>query len=241
MRLRLLAVVLAGAGLLALPHEAVAARARVALFPIVVHSADAEPGYLKGGLAEMLSARLEQSGRISVIRLEASERSTIRLGVALQAARAARADFVLFGSFTQFGNGASLDLRCASVGGGEGSDRSPERRIFIHSGTVTEIIPRLDELAEKISRYVLGLPEPEPAEGSAAAGSPDPVAAAPPTGVDSYADLLRRVEALERAVYSGGARKGSEAGPSAGGGDEGEGQGADAGPAGPSNGASPLR
>jgi TolB-like protein len=239
----MLAVALAGAGLLALPHAAVAAGARVALLPIVVHSADAEPGYLKGGLAEMLSARLEQSGRISVIRLETGERSTTRLSVALQAARAARADFVVFGSFTQFGDGASLDVRCASVGGGQGSGRPPERTIFIHSGTVAEIIPKLDELAEKISRYVLGEPEAAPAssEGSQSMDSPDPVAAAPPTGVDSYEDLLRRVDALERAVYSGAAGQGAEAGPSTGGGDKGEGQGADAGPAGPSNGASPLR
>jgi TolB-like protein len=239
----MLAVVLAGAGLLALPHAAVAARARVALLPIVVHSADAEPGYLKGGLAEMLSARLEQSGQISVIRLETGERSTTRLRVAIQAARAARADFVIFGSFTQFGDGASLDVRCASVGGEQGSGRPPVRRIFIQSGTVTEIIPKLDDLAEKVARYVLGMPETPPASaaGPQSTESPDPVAAPPPTGVDSYGDLVRRVDALERAVYSGAAGQGAEAGPSAGEGDKGEGQGADSENAGPSNSASPLR
>ncbi len=44
--------------------------ARIALLPITVHSAHAEPGYLSEGLAEMLTSRLEQAGEISVIRLE---------------------------------------------------------------------------------------------------------------------------------------------------------------------------
>ena len=43
---------------------------RVALVPIVVHSSAVEPHYLSNGLAEMLSARLEKSGEISVVRVE---------------------------------------------------------------------------------------------------------------------------------------------------------------------------
>jgi TolB-like protein len=216
----------------------------VALLPIVVHSADTAPGYLGGGLVEMLSARLEQSGQISVIRVEAGEGSTTRLPVAVRAAKAVGADFVLFGSFTQFGDGASLDIRCASLDAEQGSGGQPARRIFIHSGTVTEIIPKLDELAEKVSRYVLGAPEAAPASaaGPQPTGSPDPVTAAPSTGAEPYQDLLRRVDALEKAVYSGAlGRGGAEEGASAGGGGEGPGQGADSKPAEPPSSASPLR
>jgi len=233
----MLAVALAGAGLLVLPQVAVAASARVALLPIVVHSADAEPSYLRGGLAEMLSARLEQSGQISVIRVETGERSTTRLPVAVRAARSTGADFVLFGSFTQFGDGASLDIRCASLDAQQGSAGPPTRRIFIHSGTVTEIIPKLDNLAEKVSLYVLGVSEP--AAGPLPMDSPDPATA--PTGVDSYQDLLRRVDALESAVYSGALGRGAEEGPSASGEGEGEGQGADPEPPEASSSDSPLR
>jgi hypothetical protein len=189
----------------------------------------------------MLSARLEQSGQISVIRVETDERSTTRLPVAIRAARSTGADFVIFGSFTQFGDGASLDIRCAPLGAEQGSAGPPTRRIFIHSGTVTEIIPKLDNLAEKVSLYVLGVPEPPPASaaGPLPMDSPDPATA--PTGVDSYQDLLRRVDALESAVYSGALGRGAEQGPSAGGEGEGEGQGADPEPPEASSSDSPLR
>ena len=73
------------------------------------------------------------------------------------------------------------------------------RRIFIHSGTVAEIIPKLDTLAEKVVRYAFGnagggrrVIEPEAGErgGSGAAGDAE------------LADLKRRVDALERAVFT---------------------------------------
>ena len=69
----------------------------------------------------------------------------------------------------------------------------------MQAGTLGEIIPELDELAEKIARY---------AHSGAATGAP-PVAAGPPAsgkpaaanGVQLKA-LEGRVEALERVVFS---------------------------------------
>jgi TolB-like protein len=171
---------------------------RVALVPIVVHSSAVEPHYLSNGLAEMLSARLEKSGEISVVRVESKSGPTTRLGSVLELGRSAGADFVIYGSFTQFGQGASLDVRCAPL---NGSGPDPERRIFIQSGTVAEIIPQLDELAQKVARYVKNGASPAPtpppdAEPVAEAQAPAAASA------ESYETLLRRVDALERAVYS---------------------------------------
>lgn len=181
---------------------------RVALVPIVVHSSASEPHYLSDGLAEMLSARLEKSGEISVIRVESESGPTTRLGSVLELGRSVGADFVIYGSFTQFGQGASLDVRCAPL---NGSGPNPERRIFIQSGTVAEIIPQLDELAQKVERYVtkgaapVSPPPPDP-EPAAAAPTPSAVSA------ESYESLLRRVDALERKVYSEPLRQSSSQG-----------------------------
>jgi TolB-like protein len=141
---------------------------RIALVPIVVHSSTSEPQYLSDGLAEMLSARLEQSGEIAVIRVDSPSGPTTRIDAVLDLARSVSADYVLFGSFTQFGQGASLDLRCAAL---DGDAPGAERRVFIQSGTVAEIIPKLDELAEKVARHVkAAAPPPVPAAAGASRG-----------------------------------------------------------------------
>jgi TolB-like protein len=208
-----LSLLAAAAALLALPGAPAAETLRVALLPIAVHSAEPDAAYVSAGLEAMLSARLEHSGRISVVRVEGDAGAGDQ-EAAVTAARESGADYVLFGSFTQFGEGASLDMRCAPLGAAPGPD-SP-RQVFIHSGSIGEIIPRLDELAEKLARYVetgaatgtaaappqAGAPAPGPVAGPAAAGGNGGPGAAAPGALE---DLQRRVEALERSVYERGA------------------------------------
>ena len=190
-------VLAAVAALLPLPRAATAETLRVALLPIAVHSAEPDAAYVSSGLAAMLSARLEHSGRISVVRVEGDAGAGDE-AAAVAAAQASGADYVLFGSFTQFGEGASLDMRCAPLGAAAAGAETP-RQVFIHSGSIGDIIPRLDELAEKLTRYVeSGADAPAVAGASAGAaenGGPGPA------GPGGLADLQRRVEALERAVY----------------------------------------
>jgi len=185
---------LAAACLLGGVGGAAAAPARVALLPVTVHSNDAASGYLSAGLASMLSSRLEQFEEIAVIRLDAAKPGGDTADAALAAGRDAGAEFVVYGSFTQFGEGASLDIQCARVEAGGGGDA---RRIFVQSGTLGEIIPKLDELAEKIRLHVSGDRPPAAVTATSAA-----------TG--DFGDLQRRVEALERSVF----RTGPEQGPS---------------------------
>lgn len=173
---------------------AAAAPVRVALLPVTVHSSESGSGYLSAGLASMLSSRLEQFDDLSVIRLDGEKDAGSGREAAVAAARKAGAEFVVFGSFTQFGEGASLDLQCANVA----DDAGDGRRIFVQSGTLGEIIPKLDELAEKIHLHVRG---GDRASGATSAAS----------GGGNLANLESRVEALERTVF----RTGPEQGPSA--------------------------
>jgi TolB-like protein len=178
--------------------------ARVALLPIAVYASGADSEYLQSGLAEMLSARLEQYEGIQVLRPEGAVAPAAAREDALARGREAGADFVLYGSFTRFGKGASLDLRCDQVlpaaTGGEGADAPPARRVFIQAGTLAEIIPDLDTLAEKVARFAISgsgkpalLGEADAAPGAAAAS-------AAPTAAQ-YQELLRRLDAVERALY----------------------------------------
>jgi hypothetical protein len=168
------------------PCFAAGAEPRIAILPVLVHSGSPNSGYLSDGLSDMLAARLEQLGGMRVVREEGGAKATTRLQHAVERGKALGADFVVFGSFTQFGDGASLDLQCAPVGG---ADPEAARTLFIQSGAIGEIIPKLDDLADKIAYYVLGDAGGKSAV-SARSGSATPIR-----------DVMRRLEELERQVY----------------------------------------
>jgi TolB-like protein len=169
---------------------------RLLLLPVVVHSAEA-PEYLRDGLSDMLASRFSRIGSIDLIRPDADSRGTTDRARAIALARKVDADYVLFGSFTRFGKGASLDVQCAPVS--EDKQRTPLREIFVHSGSIGEIIPDLDELAGKVSRFVRGesvypaAPEPGGAPLAAAASDEFP-------SDSQIEDLEYRIEALEAAL-----------------------------------------
>ncbi len=184
--------------------------ALLALMPVKVHSAQESSDYLSDGLAEMLSARLERSGQMRVMRVRGAAPED--LGAAVSSARDAGADYVLYGTFTQFGEGASLDVRCAPVAEGRPAEAAP-RQVFVQSGSLGEIIPKLDAMADRIGRYVEEGPRaPAPAAAATAGAAAGSVQAA--SGAD-LEQLLERIDALERAVYANGAGPESQAGEAA--------------------------
>ena len=103
---------------------------------------------------------------------------------------------MVFGSFTQFGDGASLDIHCVPVLDDE-AQAAAARRIFIQSGAVGDIIPKLDEIVDRVALYVQAQ-SPAMRAGSTA---PDPAAAGARADAAVLRDLADRLEALERAVY----------------------------------------
>lgn len=183
-----LAVALLGLGLV-LSAARADAEPKLLLLPIVVHSAE-DPEYLRNGLSDMLSARFARIGALELLRPDDPDQGTTKLARALELGREAGADFVLYGSFTRFGQGASLDVQCSPTD--EGKRREPLREIFVHSGSIGEIIPDLDELAGKVSRFAMG------ENVSPASPAPGAFGALAPVG---NAELLGRIEALEAALF----------------------------------------
>ena len=167
--------------------------ARVAVLPVVIHSLE-ESGYLRAGISEMLSSRLSQQAGVAAIRVDDANTATSDADAARAAGKAVGAEWVLFGSFTRFGEGASLDLRCLPV---DSSGQATQRAVFVHAGGLSDVIPRLDSVVERIGAHVRG--------GVANASTPA-VSAAPAVDVAAEVQALRRrVEALEQASQAGAA------------------------------------
>ena len=181
MNRRLLRPLLLALAVLLPAGGAAAQAARVAVLPVVIHSIE-ESGYLRAGISEMLSSRLSQQAGVSALRVDDAGSATADLEAARAAGRAAGAEWVLFGSFTRFGEGASLDLRCVPVA----SDAPVgPRAVFVHAGALAELIPRLDSVVARIGAHVRG----------GAANANAPVAAGP-----ASAEVAAELEALKARV-----------------------------------------
>ncbi len=186
------ALILAGLLLsLGVAPGAAQAQVRVAVLPLQVNALE-QHDYLQKGLSDMLTSRIGRMDGVSVLRVEDPTKATRKQDQAQSTAKELGAEYVVYGSFTAFGGGASLDLICSSVADGT------TKRGFVQAGNMGEIIPQLDGVAEKIARFA--------ASGAAAAPA---VAAAPPGAAPASAGeagqvraLEARIEALERAVFS---------------------------------------
>jgi len=182
--LALAALLLCAAG------AASAERVPVALLPVLVHSNESRD-YLQQGLSDMLVARLGRDARLAVIEVPEAATATTDAAAARAAGKRAGGAWVVFGSFTRFGEGASLDLQLARVDG----DGEPQK-FFAQAATLGAMLPMLDGVSERITARVLG-----------GAGEAPPAAGAPDGGSGEVAELRRRVEALERAVDQLGAAR----------------------------------
>ncbi|HET6304669.1 MAG TPA: outer membrane protein assembly factor BamA, partial [Myxococcota bacterium] len=129
----------------------------VAVLPFRIHSA--EPlGYLEKSLAELLSARLEASGRVQVLESvvvreallgftagELTEASLRRLASELGA------DWVVAGSLTELAGRFSLDVRVTPVREGESL-----RSLAASAAGEDELLERTNELADRILEVLDG-------------------------------------------------------------------------------------
>lgn len=169
------------------PAHAAEPPVRVLLLPITMYTPDEQP-FLRNGLIEMLSSRLRRNPGIQVLLFGDSKVEVANVNAARELAKNRGVDFVLFGSFTQFGDGVSLDLQClatsasASARAGDAS-----RGVFVKSSSFKDFIRDLDDLALRVSAFVLP-PGAPLAPTSLGAGA----------GTAEFRELERRVEKLEK-------------------------------------------
>ncbi len=191
-------------------------RARIAILPMVVNTSG-EQAYLRSGLADMLASRLGRNPELAVVRIEDEALATSDPQRAAALAIENGAQYAVFGAFTQFGEGASLDVQCLDAAAFGNDDDPRARRIFIQSGTVGEIIPQLDATAGKISLFVAGSAHVAEPELPAVAAGPAPAAPRAAANEAGLEDLRRRLETIEDFLFSGKAEeKTAEAAPEEG-------------------------
>jgi TolB-like protein len=144
---------------------------KVAILPVSIHSPE-NLTYMQEGLLDMLSSRVELSGRVVVLEKGAVKKalgqpeSEIDSQSAKKLGQDLGADYVVFGSLTKLGDTASLDLKVVEVKG-----EKPAAPVFVEAKKMEEIIAGVDDLARKVDERILGysLMTPSRAEKPAAA------------------------------------------------------------------------
>jgi TolB-like protein len=133
---------------------------RVLILPFAIN-ADKDLAYLKNGVAEMLASRLAAIDGVQVIPAGDSGLDPAKIPEAPDAqsaadlGAAARADYVLFGSLTVFGDSVSTDARFLDV-------RQKQARLnFSETGSARgEVINHINLLAERIKEEIFGAKSP---------------------------------------------------------------------------------
>jgi len=131
---------------------------KVAILPVDIHSPE-KLDYMREGLMEMLSTRVDLSGRVSVLEKGVVRKALAQIPGEMDTEGAKKlgqdlgVDFVVFGSLTKLGDSASLDLKVVQVKGDK-----PVAPVFTQAKRMEEIINRVDDLARMIDEQILGYP-----------------------------------------------------------------------------------
>ena len=134
------------------------AQARIAVLPFQVFSARPQ-GYLEQSLADLLTTRLEASGRVQVLESSAVRESVVaHAGERTDAtvrriARDVRADQVVAGSLTELAGRYSLDVKVVPR-----TDTAATRTLVFTAESEQELLDRVNELADRVLEVAGGAP-----------------------------------------------------------------------------------
>jgi len=154
---RLLAAVVMAAVLWAAP--AMAQPQRVAILPFTAH-AQGDASFLVQGVRDMLATRLAWPGKVQVLEpdlLAPAVKATpgpYDAAKAAQVGRELKADVVVFGSITSTGGAVSVDAQVVRPG-----EDTPALTTFVQAAGMDQVIPRINEFAQRINAEVFKRPE----------------------------------------------------------------------------------
>ncbi|MCE5263569.1 MAG: FG-GAP-like repeat-containing protein [Deltaproteobacteria bacterium] len=140
----------------------------VVVLPFSVHSGE-NIDYVRQGIGDMLASRISVNDRIDVVgkdsvlaALQDSAAREIGAADALAIAKRVSADFVVWGSITKIGSSLSIDAKLVEV-----ATNKNAVSMFAQCPTMDEVIPKINEFAQRIDTHILG-------------GVPETATAAPP-------------------------------------------------------------
>jgi len=129
---------------------------RLLILPFQIHSQN-NLDFLKDGMFDMLASRLTFSGELVVTQrnqtesaLQPDERD-INPNEAEKAGQRLQADYVLWGSLTEFGESLSMDVNLIDMG----ATKAP-MSFFGQSASMDDVIPTVSRLAAQINKKAFG-------------------------------------------------------------------------------------
>jgi TolB-like protein len=129
----------------------------VAVFPFSVHSAESID-YVQQGIWDMLTSRISTSDKIEAIskdtilvNLQETGKKELSLPDVYGLGKKMNADFAVWGSITKIGNNVSIDGKLIDI-----STYMSPVGIFTQSQGLDEIIPKINDFAQRISNHILG-------------------------------------------------------------------------------------
>lgn len=131
---------------------------KVAILPVTINSPE-NLDYMKAGLQDMLSSRVELEGKITVVEKSQVRKAFSQISGEIETENAKKigqilgVDYVVFGSLTKLGDSASLDLKLVPI-----KEEKAPSPIYVQAKKMEEIVARVDELALSINEKILGHP-----------------------------------------------------------------------------------
>lgn len=132
-------------------------KSTVAILPFSVSSAE-NIDYVQQGIWDMLTSRISVNNKIEAINkdivltnLKESAKKELTLADIYGLGKKMNVDFIVWGSITKIGNNVSIDGKLVDVS----TYKSPVG-IFVQSQGLDEIIPKINDFAQRISNHITG-------------------------------------------------------------------------------------
>jgi len=129
----------------------------VSVLPFSVHSAE-NIEYVQQGIWDMLNSRISANNKIEVTtkdtvlaNLKEADKKELTAGDVYELGKKMNADFVVWGSITKIGNNVSIDGKLVDIG-----SYTSSVGIFVQSQGLDEIIPKINDFAQRIANYITG-------------------------------------------------------------------------------------
>jgi len=129
---------------------------KVAILPVTIHSPE-NIEFMREGLLDMLSSRIELEGRVSVVEKQAVKKALTEISGEIDQDAAKKlgaqlgVDYVIFGSLTKLGDSASLDLKVVDAKGEKAISS-----VFEQAKKMEEIVAGVGEISRKVDEKILG-------------------------------------------------------------------------------------
>lgn len=129
---------------------------KVAILPVAIHSPE-NIEFMREGLLDMLSSRVELEGRVSVVEKQVVRKALAGISGEIDQDAARKlgaqlgADYVVFGSLTKLGDSASLDLKVVDIKGEKAMSS-----VFEQAKKMEEIVAGVGEISRKVDEKILG-------------------------------------------------------------------------------------